>query len=356
MKFVLKLADQQIFYDEKHVYIDGNMCASYNNTQVVWLPNNLPLAELKHYRDNTWTLAKRFDNCMFEAHDRDKLLRNLSYNEIIGSYTGSHTGALASYISYKHYLSIGGIPKTSTEVKNTQHRKTAIENKAPQPSIKQAEQKVERPITPKAKNQSPNEAEQKYIPPKQELPKIERRYEEPPIYEQPKFEPEYSKPNFTPPSVPIPSGSSEESDGCLGPIAGLAIGILVLIIAIKLIPQSWKDLGTYIPEGDTGIIICFFSSLLGGIISVLMSIFIKECKFTSCLSAFLITCLIGIILNIVILFGDLYNGTVEFTGFFLFDIPLAIFAPILGCFQFAFPIGIVAAIICGIICLIKKKS
>ena len=332
------------------------MCASYDNRQVIWLPSNLTLAELKHYSDHTWTLAKNLDNCMFEAHDRDKILRNLSYNKIIGSYTGSHAGALASYIAYKYYLNVGDIPKTSTAVQNTQHSKTTIETESNQYPIKTVEQKAKIPITPKIENQVLPEPEIKYIPQKQELPKIERLYEEPPIYEQSKFESEYNKPDFTPPPVPIPSGSSEESGGCLGPIAGLAIGILVLIIAIKLIPQSWKDLGTYIPKGDTGITICFFSSLLGGVTAILMSIFIKECKFTSCLSAFFIICLIGIILNIVILFGDLYNGTVEFTGFFLFDIPLAIFAPVLGCFQFAFPIGIVSSIICGIICFAKKKS
>lgn len=345
MKFVLKLADRQIFYDEQHIFIEGNMCATYSNTHVVWIPNNSTLAELKHYVDHSWTLVKTFENGILEAHDRDKTLRNLYYNKVLGTYTGSHAGALASYIAYKHYLIVGGLPKTCTQLSNIQHKQTSnAKNKIPEP-LKAVE-------PPKVTH----EQEQKYIPPKYETPKIEKLYEAPHIYELPKQEEEYEKLNLTLPPAPIPSGNCEENTGCIGPIAGLAIAVLVLVIAIKLIPQSWKDLGPYIAKGDVGIIICFFSSLIGGILAIFKCIYEKECKLSSSLSAFLITCVIGIVINIIILFKDIIAGEHEFTGFILFDLPLAIFAPLLGCFQFAFPIGIGVIIICGIICLIKKKT
>ncbi len=354
MKFVLKLGDKQIFYDENHVFIDGIMCATYNDNGVTWLSTSSLLSKFNHYSDHSWILH---DEGILEAHNRDKILRNQSYNKILGTYTGTHSGALASYIAYKHSLTTPFIKKTACPVSSTEPKQKASETPKKSPEKTKVTQPKKTTSTQQSvQKELPHKPEQKYIPPKQEPPKIEKRHEEPPIYEPPKQEYEYKKPDFTPPPAPIPSGGSEENSGCLGPIAWLAIGILVLIIAIKMIPQSWKDLSTYIPEGDIGITICFFSSLIGGIIAVLMSLFVKECKFTSCLSAFLITCGIGIGINILILFKDIVAGDYEFTGFILFDLPLAVFAPILGCFQFAFPIGIGVIIICGIICLIKKNS
>ncbi len=356
MKFVLKLADRQIFYDEKYVSIDGNICATYNDSNVTWLADCSVLAKFKHYPDHTWTVLENSSRTLIEAHDRDKTLRNLSYNKVIGTYTGPHAGALASYIAYKHSLTTPVVKKSANSEKNIQPKQNITQKQTQSPSSTTVQAKKETPSQANLQQEIRPKLEPKYIPPQQEPPKIEKRYEEPPVYEPPKQEYEYNEPDFTPPPAPIPTGSSEENAGCIGPIGGLAIAILVLIIAIKLIPQSWKDLGTYIPEGDIGISICFFSSLIGGVIAVLMSLFIKECKFTSCLSAFLITCGIGVAINILILFKDICAGDYEFTGFILFDLPLAVFAPILGCFQFAFPIGIGVIIICGIICLIKKKS
>lgn len=357
MKFVLKLVDKQIFYDEKYVFIDGTMCATYDNNSVTWLTDHSVLAKFNHYPENSWILSKKYEDGILEAHDRDKILRNQSYNKIIGTYTGTHAGALASYIAYKHSLTTTVIKKSIARENNIQQKPnvTKEQNKSASPPLTVKDKKEPAHQT-NIEKEVPRKSEPKYVPPKQELPKIERRYEEPPVYEPPKQEYEYKKPDFTPPPAPIPSGSSEENAGCIGPIGGLAIAILVLIIAIKMIPQSWKDLSTYIPEGDIGITICFFSSLIGGVISVLMSLLVKKCKFISCLSTFLIACGIGVAINVFILFKDIFAGDYEFTGFILFDLPLAVFAPILGCFQFAFPIGIGVIIICGIICLIKKNS
>lgn len=357
MKFVLKLDNKQIFYDEKHIFIDGCVCAAYDNSSVTWIADGSVLVKFNHYSDHSWILSKKYDDGILEAHDRDKILRNQSYNKVLGSYTGTHSGALASYIAYKHSLTTPIVKKSTNHEKNIQPKQNTTQKQTQRPSSsKTVPTKKETPYQANLQQEIHPKPEQKYIPPKQESPKIEKRYEEPPIYEPPKQEYEYKKPDFTPPPAPIPSGGSEESSGCLGPIAWLAIGILALVIAIKMIPQSWKDLSTYIPEGDIGITICFFSSLIGGVIAVLMSLLVKKCKFTSCLSAFLITCGIGIVINILILFKDIFAGDYEFTGFILFDLPLAVFAPILGCFQFAFPIGIGVIIICAIICLIKKKS
>lgn len=345
MKFVLKLADRQIFYDEKNISIDGNICATYNDSNVTWLADCSVLAKFKHYPDHTWTVLENSSRTLIEAHDRDKTLRNLSYNKVIGTYTGPHAGALASYIAYTHSLTVPAKPKPNVVEQQVK----------PADSPKAIHVKKETILQEEAQ-QVPPAPEKKYISPKQEIPKIEKIYEEPPVYMPPKQEYEYKKPDFTPPPAPIPSGGSEESVGCIGPIGGLLIALVILIIAIKLIPQSWKDLPTYLADGDIGITISFYSSLIGGVLAIFRCIYDKESKISSALSTFLITCGIGVAINVFILFKDIFAGDYEFTGFILFDLPLAVFAPILGCFQFAFPIGIGVLIICGIICLVKKNS
>ena len=338
MKFVLKLGDKQIFYDESHVFIDGVKCASYTNNAVTWLSTSSLLAKFNHYSDHSWLL---YDDGILEAHNRDKILRNQSYNTILGSYTGSHSGALASYIAYKHSLTTPFIKKnTSVAPKKTQEQTHVSQPRKVVQPLQNVQEKVE------------HKPEPKYTPSKQEMPKVEKIFEKPPIYEQPKQDYEDNKPDFTPPPAPIPSGSSESSGGGLGFI----IAIITIIIAIKLIPKSWKDLPTFMAEGDIGITISFFSSLIGGVLAIFRCLYDKESKISSALSTFLTTCGIGVAINVFILFKDIFAGDYEFTGFILFDLPLAVFAPILGCFQFAFPIGIGVLIICGIICLIKKNS
>lgn len=359
MKYTLKLANKEVLYDENSVYIDGNVWATYNDKEVIWTATSSKIAELNCYRDHSWALVESLNRCIFEAHNRDNSLRNQSeHNKLLGKYTGPHTGALASYIAYEYYLTL---PATETKQKATKsvqnNEKTEVKEPVAQKAVKQEAPVEAKPIPIKKKQPTPpvtnREPEPKYIPPKQEPPQKEFIYEEPPVYKPPEETRKESydyKPKIDRPTIQIPSSDSSEHSGCLG----IAIGIFVVAIAIKLIPKSWDDLDVYIPEGDIGMTICFFSAVIGAIIALLRSIFSDSCKLGSCLTTFLIPCVIGIVINIFVLFKDIIAGDYEFTGFILFDLPLAIFAPILGCFQFAFPIGIAVTIICGIICFFKK--
>lgn len=349
MKYVLNLRDRQIFYDDSYVFIDGTVYATYDNTGVTWFNTTSLLAKFKYYSDHSWLL---YDGEMLEAHDRDKTLRNQLYNKILGTYTGTHAGALASYIAYKHSLTTPCINKTTTVAKDIQPKQNTNE-KHTQSSSSSKAVPVKKEPAPKInlKKDVPREAEPKYIP-----PKVENRYENSSIYKPPKQDHVYKKIDFTPPPAPIPGGSSAENSGCISPIAGLAIAIFVLVIAIKMIPQSWRDLSKYIPEGDTGITICFFSSIIGAVLSIIIAILKKKNIFTTSMATFVGVCGISIVINTIIQIKEILEGTHEFLGFALIDIPLSIFASVLGQFQFALPIGIGVLIICGIIHLVKKNK
>lgn len=350
MKLTVNKTNQVITYDAKSVLKGNHEYAYYDSSSVTCFGNETRLGQL--YRSNGDTYGICFSNRNFKVRSDiyTHTLKNAETDEILATFEGTCTGAVAAYICYMH-LSIkfgdSKIPCIESNGKKIPYTPTAPSAYTEPP--KQTKPKSKDYIVVKEQPPIKEEFIPKEIIPKKE--KLEEYKPEEPKREEFKYE---EKRNFDPPRIQIPSGgeggggpSNMSGCGCVFAI----IAVIGVFVAIAMIPQSWKDLSSYIPAGDSGITICFFSSLIGGVIAVLMSIFSKEPKFTSCIQAFLTTCIVGIVLNAIIVLAE----GVEFTGFFLFDIPSAIFAPILGCFQFALPIGIATCVICGIICSAKKK-
>lgn len=337
MKITLTNTNQVITYDDKSVFIGNKQLASYTTSNVIRLLTNQTIGSIYRISGNTYGKLIHFPQIEIRTNLSDHTLRSIPSETVVATFEGTPCGAIASYIMHK-YLELASSKKEFTkkvEIKNTpskSHKNILDPIKPPQYEPEDKKTKKEC-ITPK----KPIEPKEPIII-KKELPK------ELPVEKEP-FQKDF---NLPPP--PISSGTNSEGSSGAGCLVIIIVAIFIYF-AIKLIPQSWEDLSVFIPQRDSGIIICFFSAVIGAIVALLMSIFSKEPRFLSCMSGFLGICAAGVVINSIIVLAE----GVEFTGFFLFDIPLSIFAPILGCFQFAFPIGIGVSIICGIICLARKK-
>lgn len=328
MKLILNSSRHVVTWDTSYITINGKKYASFDASSVTTIFNNTCIGRIYRSQGDTYGTSISNNSLLIRSNLSDYTLRNSETDEVLASFEGTPTGAVASYLAFiyfsKHRFRITPDDVMLKDTYVTQdvskpHRR--IENKEFKILERQFESPIKQPIEPP----------------------VERPTEPPTMVH--KREP------IEPPRIFVPTSSqtpSESNTGC-GCIAGI-LGIIGLFVAISMIPQSWEDLGKYIPAGDSGITICFFSSLIGGILAVLIAVIAKKPSFISCMKAFLSACTIGIIINAIILLSE----GVEFTGFFLFDIPLSIFAPILGCFQFALPIGIAAALISGIVCAVKK--
>lgn len=329
MKVIIKSNNIVINFLPPYVQINNINYAKYTTSLVSKCNGDKTLGKL-YRKDGNFCGACMFNPSLkIKANMADHTLRNMTTNEVVATFEGSSLGAIASYITYV-YLTY----TKNSSPQNNASLQTITANTNPQ-----YVQSADKVVIPNSELY----AQKEFIKPEEkaeyikQIPKDDYRVPDPPRHQLP--------------SIPTGdgggSGGGGSGCGCLAAI----LGVLGFISALSLIPQSWEDLTTYIPEGDTGITICFFSALIGGILAVIISVFSKKPKFLSCMQTFLVTCAIGIVVNAFILIKD----GVEFTGFFLFDIPLSIFAPILGCFQFALPIGIVTAIICGIACSFKNN-
>ena len=332
MKITL-LNNMIITYDNEFVYYDGKHIASYSTSSVSIPYATKSLGSISRIRGDTHGKLTSPYNMEIRTNIYDHTLREVPSDKIVATYDGTPTGAIACFLAHEFFEQKSKAEANSKFVAKQQNY-TSVERKTIETNATIAKKEVvEEPVFPK----------QVFKP------------EEPVYKPEPLRYEEYKKEEFKPPQIPVPSGGNSENStggGCLG----IIIAAVLIFFAIKLIPQSWKDLSTYIPEGDTGITICFFSSLIGAVLAVIVATLKKKDVFNTSMSTFLGVCGISVVINSIIQIGDILEGTYEFLGFSLIDIPLAIFASILGQFQFALPIGIGVLIICGIIHLAKKKS
>lgn len=342
------------------VYINSKPYAHYSH-EMVWLVNvpriighisnepNRYTAKLNLEPSKKYVL-KTFEKEIFEEHTKEKIAISDNMN----------FDSLAAVLAYRHYTLMQERSKVESRQKQTTPKVNAS---TPKTITRQTLQKTsqEKPKEFKVVQSQKPKPEKIRVEPKPEKLKIEKTQFEKhkPERKREEFKQEgnrreekrYEEPPRELPNIPLPTGGSSEDGG--GGYAGciwIPILLLCIGVAISMIPQSWRDLGEYIPKGDTGITICFFSSLIGGITAIAISFLKKTPDFSYCMTWFFRCCVAGIVINTISLLAE----GVEFTGFFLFDIPLSFFAPILGCFQFALPIGIVAAIVSGIVCLARK--
>lgn len=359
--------NEVLTYDNTAVYIGYERCASYTTFDVTRELTKETFGKISRLSGNTYGETPFYPIPKVRCNIADHTIRIDSSNIVVATYKGTPIGAVAGYLlyeylEYKKKQKIATVAKASTvtteSTKKVEKVTSANQTETKKEAVKssQAEKPKEKVNKPKEDAAKPSKSKKIEDFEEPIIPEIQtrrpREYEDYKEYKVPEY-----KRDFSPPNIPVPSGgNSEESGGCLGGFAGIAILFVIVAIAIHMIPDSWRDLGTFIPKGDIGIIICFFSAVIGAIIALVASIVSKIPMFAQSMMIFLSTCGIGIIVNVCLLLSEIFSGNCMFTGFFLFDIPLAIFAPILGSFQFAFPIGIALAIICGIIHLIKKHN
>lgn len=328
MKLALAYDNEVITYDFSCVYIKTFDCATYTYSDVCLTLTSETIGKIHRENGITYGTLCCDSSPLVCSNTSDHTLRLLPSNDIVASFDGTATGSIACFLTHVFFEYV------KKDNFNTNKNTTVI----------------------KPHNLDQNVISKKIIPTNTTSRKEEDLAELTPkptptmLYKPPKLKENKKHNDFRPTSPPVPT---ENKCGLsFGPgFIWLCILGLVLYSAIKIIPQSWKDLSTYIPAGDSGITISFFSPLMGAILALLISIFKKRADFFYSITTFLGACIIGIIINAITL---LVEGT-EFTGFFLLDIPLSLFAPILGCFQFALPIGIVTFIVCGIICLVRNK-
>ena len=318
MELIIQKTGEQIKYDSKYVYIHNVKRTLYLQSAAMWLDNRELITTFNTKGSTVYTKTTFDKSIKVYSLSHSKKILDSKTQEVVATYSGSTEGAIVAYVTYCYAKAQGIIQ----DEKETNHYK--LENQIP---------KFER--IEKNEKKEYNEYEKK-----ETKEPIKKDYDVPQI------------------NVPIPgvaggNNSSEDSGaGCLG----VAILGIIGVVAISLIPQSWKDLTHFIPEGDLGIIISFFSAVIGGILGIIVSLRSKTSSFTNGMGTFLGTCGLGVGICAIMLLQEITSGTSKFTGFILFDIPLCIFAPLLGSFQFAFPIGIGVAIICGIIHFVKSQN
>ena len=332
MKITLLNSSSIFTYDNECVYVDNARYAYYTTSGVSQPYSSKPIGSITRINGDTYGCLNNFPTPQIRTNIYDHTLRSVSEDEIVATYEGTPAGAIACFLVYQ-FLEY---QKKENVAKNNSLQ---IDNVVTKKNIQ------EKPKTPVVEKHE----EQEIVIPK----KIYKPDE--PVYkpEQHKYE-EHKKEDYTPPKIPVPSGGNSENNtggGCLV----IIIAIVLIFFAIKLIPQSWKDLATYIPQGDTGITICFFSSVIGAILAIVVASLKKYNVFSASMSTFLGVCFISVIINTIIQIDEILQGTHEFIGSSIIDIPLALFASVLGQFQFALPIGIGVLIICGIIHIAKKK-
>jgi len=339
MKITISVKNQkgmEVLYNENEISIKGELFATYTSGAVTYSRLKSNIGYL--YRESGETVGiSTVCKYKFTTDVYNHKIICYETKQVVACYDGKPTGAIASFIAYLYYLSKQKKEANSTPLVKQQTiipKHVVTQNNQTQKEVLKTEQPVKEVIIPKE--------------PVKEVQIKQEEYIEPPKYEPPKYEPPA-------PKVPMPSGGSSNSGSSSAGCLWVILGALAIYSAIKIIPQSWQDMPEYVAAGDTGMTICFFSSVIAAILAVLVAIFKKEEVFSSSMSTFLGVCGVAIVINSIIQIGDVVEGSYEFLGSTIIDIPLSIFASVLGQFQFALPIGIGVIIVCGIIHFAKKK-
>lgn len=327
----------KVEYNESGIYINSKKIATYGQAFIRNTTDNGYIGKM-YLKGDTIYAETLFGitNTFYIINDKGYII-NRNTKKVVAQFNNNNPyGAMAAYIAYVYFRFLKQNNNTSTKISKLLDE--VLEGK----TVKRENKVIEKPVDEKSiifNNYK-----------KSEYKRPERKIEEYKIPE--KKNEDYKLPEKKQKKVNVPVASG---GGGISIIFILIIG-LAIYATLQCIPDSWKDLKTYIPRGDPGIIICFFTALAGGIVSLLYSIFSKKPDFEECLTYFGGVCSLGIIISAILTLISYSKGDTKFVGFFLFDIFLCILAPVIGVLQFAIPIGIGVVVICGIICLIKKNS
>lgn len=395
--FIPGKEDLELNYTNTDVIVNGERYASYTPYEVVFNRTQSDLGIIKILNGETiGNITFPSGKGSFKADLSSHSIIDMDSGKICAKFDTYPIGAIASYIVYLHLCSknqqIVTQPKRKIKLKQMSNTKLSgkstvrsvsrrcikAESDTTQKSIippvinhteikPNSELPKKEEIKPQIETSEPNvESKLEKTQPKVEPIKQPIKIEPPPIEEYIPKEFEYKKEDFEYEKenendfsyendsfkISIPSGESNSDSDASGCLWVIILGV-IFAIAISMIPKSWQDIPKYLAKGDTGLTTCLFSSILAAIIAVGASIFND---IITALKAYLVTCSISVIINSFIQIGDIWDGTYEFCGIIIIDIPLAIFASLLGQFQFAFPIGIGVLIVCGIIHLVKNSK
>lgn len=312
-------------YDDRYISINNYIYASYTSQEVKRINSSEIIGNLFYLEGDVYGHLKFHSQGLVRSNATDNTLRLISSNEVVATYEGNATGAVACFMTYS-YMEHTCFCKEQIPIKNnsiTQTKTVLKETNHPKAENKQVQKMVEYKFQP-SKEQ---------LPPKKEYSSYKKNDENSSSYNH------------------IPNYTTSSDDGCLSYFFGI-LGILFVISAICAIPRTWSDMPKYLAEGNTGYITCFSTSVLASIVSILTIVIPKQPNIVITAKTYLGICIAGVLLISLIAVNTGFNPM----GNAILDYPIALLGAAVGCFQFALPIAIVTAIICLIIALIKKKN